>query len=114
MDKTHVRTAAHALWRNALPHANAHPVLWANFVNVSERCLSVITHLHRVRKCWTNSTCFTVHVVTLHADESPLDCWDYMQDGGSHVTGVYNVTITTGVGAGRKQIYCDMDTDGGG
>ena len=46
--------------------------------------------------------------------DSLIDCWDYLQDGASHVTGVYSVAGETSLGMEQKQVYCDMDTNGGG
>ena len=43
-----------------------------------------------------------------------IDCWDYTQDGGSHVTGVYSIAGETSLGMEQKQVYCDMGTNGGG
>ena len=51
--------------------------------------------------------------VKFHTAEPPYDCWEHLQDG-SHVTGVYNVRVVTSLGIELKQVYCDMDTDGGG
>ena len=47
---------------------------------------------------------------------SEKDCWDYRQDGGSHLSGVYTILRETSLGTEQKQdlVYCDMDTDGGG
>ena len=46
--------------------------------------------------------------------DSHMDCWDHLQDGGSHVTGVYSVAGETSLGMEQKQVYCDMDKNGGG
>lgn len=52
----------------------------------------------------------TTSIISSSVAKPPVDCID-VQDAGNTKSGVYTVTLP---GEAQTQVYCDMDTDGGG
>ncbi|XP_022094452.1 uncharacterized protein LOC110981291 [Acanthaster planci] len=60
----------------------------------------------------TQTTTFIPTTALITTEKPPLDCWDIHATSPELSSGEYTVYPTTR--AGSLQVYCDMDTDGGG
>ena len=83
-------------------------------ITVCNQCFVATAHYVIHCSVLSDTTVIYKLIVNLRTAEPPYDCWEHLQDGGSHVTGVHNVRVETSLGLEQKQVYCDMDTDGGG
>jgi len=55
-----------------------------------------------------------VNVLYLSLVPDNTDCYDIKQHTNTSNSGVYTILLDTDDGQVRKEVYCDMVTDGGG